>query len=372
MGSHENPALSTRRRAFLAAIGGAPFFNEFALAQNSYLPEAAEGAVMINANEFPLGPCAEALAAIREAVANGGRYQFGEAFKLAAAAAASEGVPAGNSMAFAGSSDPLHRIVLAYCGKGMPLVTASPGYESPEGAARFLGVPIHAIALRPADHAHDVEAMLRAAAGKPALFYVVSPNNPTGTLTPLADITRLVKEMAPGSAAMIDEAYLHFAGTATAMPLIESAGDVFVLRTFSKIYGMAGLRAGVAFARPEALDRIRPYGAGIVPSTGMVGARASLGVKGLVEQRRAYVRKTREELCAWFSGRRIGFIPSVSNKVLFDAGGPGRQLAAALARERVYVGRSWPSMPNYVRVTIGTPDEMALFKTALSKVLALV
>jgi histidinol-phosphate/aromatic aminotransferase/cobyric acid decarboxylase-like protein len=95
-------------------------------------------------------------------------------------------------------------------------------------------------------------------------------------------------------------------------------------------------------------------------------------VKGLVEERRAYVRKTREEVCAWFSGRRIGFIPSVSNKVLFDAGGSGRELAAALARERVYVGRSWPSMPNHVRVTIGTPDEMSVFKSALTKVLALV
>ncbi len=371
MGSHQGVSIISRRRALLAAIGGASFFNEFALAQNSYLPDAVEGAVMINANEFPLGPCAEALDAVRETAAKGGRYMFGESSRLAQAAAASERVPEDHCAAFAGSSDPLHRVVLAYCGKGLPLVTASPGYESPEGAAAFLGVPIHAVPLRQDGYAHDIDAMLRAAAGKPALFYVTSPNNPTGTLTPRVDIERLVKEMPPGSAVMIDEAYLHFSGAPSAIGLIDQPKDVIVLRTFSKIYGMAGLRAGLAFARPAVLARIRPYGVGFVPSTGMVGARVSLGVKGLVEQRREYVRKTRESLFAWLSEKRVPFIPSVSNKFLFDAGRPGRQVAAALAAERVYVGRSWPAMPNHVRVTIGTPEEMAIFKTALAKVLSL-
>jgi len=369
MGSHEGVSIVSRRRAFLATIGGAVFYSEATLAQNSFIPGAAEGAVMINANEFPLGPCPEALEAVRATAANGGRYLFGEAFQLAAAAAASENVPSSHCAAFAGSSDPLHRVVLAYCGKGLPLVTGNPGYESPEGAAAFLGVPIHRVALRAHDYAHDIPAMLAAAAANPALFYVTSPNNPTGTLTPLAEIERLVKEMAEGSCAMIDEAYLHFAGAPSAIKLIDSAKDVIVLRTFSKIYGMAGLRAGLAFGRPEVLGRIRPYGVGFVPSTGMAGARISLGVKGLVEQRREFVRKTRESLCEWFKSKGIGFIPSVSNKVLFDAGRPGRELAAALARERVYVGRSWPSLPNHVRVSIGTPQEIETFKLALEKVM---
>lgn len=359
-----------RRRGFLAAIGGAAFFNEATLAQNSFIQGAAEGGVMINANEFPLGPCAEALEAVKATAANGGRYLFGEAFKLAEAGAASEGVSSSHCAAFAGSSDPLHRVVLAYCGKGMPLVTGSPGYESPEGAAAFLGVPIHRVPLREADYAHDIPAMLAAAAGKPALYYVTTPNNPTGTVTPLAELERLVKEMAPGSCAMIDEAYIHFAGVPTALKLIDGEKDVVVLRTFSKIYGMAGLRAGLVYARPEVLGRIRPYGVGFVPTTGMVGARVSLGVKGLVAERREYVRKIREDLCRWLDGKKIGYVASVSNKVMIDAGRPGRQLAGALARERVYVGRSWPSMPNHVRVTIGTPEEMAAFKAAMEKVRA--
>jgi histidinol-phosphate/aromatic aminotransferase/cobyric acid decarboxylase-like protein len=84
------------------------------------------------------------------------------------------------------------------------------------------------------------------------------------------------------------------------------------------------------------------------------------------------VRKVREDLCNWLDAREIGYIPSVSNKVMIDAGRPGRELAGALARERVYVGRSWPSMPNHVRVTIGTPEEMGAFKAAMAKVRAAV
>lgn len=370
MGNEQRVSM-VRRRGFLAAIGGAAFFNEATLAQNSFIQGAAEGGVMINANEFPLGPCAEALEAVKATAANGGRYLFGEAFKLGEAGAAAERVEASHCAAFAGSSDPLHRVVLAYCGKGMPLVTGNPGYESPEGAAAFLGVPIHRVPLRQSDYAHDVPAMLAAAAGKPALYYVTTPNNPTGTVTPLAELERLVKEMAAGSCALIDEAYIHFAGVASALKLIDGEKDVAVLRTFSKIYGMAGLRAGLVYAKPEVLGRIRPYGVGFVPTTGMVGARVSLGVRGLVEQRREYVRKIREDLCQWLDARKIGYVASVSNKVMVDAGRPGRQLAGALARERVYVGRSWPSMPNHVRVTIGTPEEMAAFKRAMEKVYSL-
>jgi histidinol-phosphate aminotransferase len=371
MGNEQRVSM-VKRRGFLTAIGGAAFLNEATLAQNSFIQGAAEGGVMINSNEFPLGPCAEALEAVKATAANGGRYLFGEAPKLAEAGAAAEGVAASHCAAFAGSSDPLHRVVLAYCGKGMPLVTASPGYESPEGAAAFLGVPIHRVPLRQPDYAHDVGAMLKAAAGKPALFYVTTPNNPTGTVTPLDELERLVKEMAAGSCALIDEAYVHFADVASALMLINGPKDVAVLRTFSKIYGMAGLRAGLVYAKPEVLGRIRPYGVGFVPTTGMVGARVSLGVKGLVEQRREYVRKVREDLCNWLDAREIGYIPSVSNKVMIDAGRPGRELAGALARERVYVGRSWPSMPNHVRVTIGTPEEMGAFKAAMAKVRAAV
>lgn len=370
MGPHER--LSRRGFARIAALAGAlpvPVLTERALAQLSYPGETPPDAVLLNANENPLGPCAEALEAMSAALRRGGRYQFGETLRLARTAARLEGVPETHVQSFAGSSDPLHRVVLAFCGPGRAFITADPGYEAGERAAAFVKAPVHRVPLT-ADHAHDVEGMLRAAAGGAGVFYVCNPNNPTGTLTPRDAIEHLVREKPPGSVVLIDEAYIHYCGAPSCIDLVREGRDVVVLRTFSKIYGMAGLRAGLAFARPDLLDRIRPYGTGFLPVTGMAGAIASLEARGVVEERREYVRKVRENLFAWLREKRIDFVPSVSNKVMIRTPRPGREFAAAMAARKVIIGRSWPSWPNHVRVTIGTPEEMEKFKAAFAEVIA--
>jgi histidinol-phosphate aminotransferase len=344
-------------------------WTERALAQLSYPGEAPPDAVPLNANENPLGPCAEALAAIQEAARKGGRYQFGETLRLAKKAAELEDVPPDCVQSYAGSSDPLHRVVLAFCGPGRAFVTADPGYEAGERAARFVQAPVHRVPLTK-DYAHDVEGMLRAAGGQAGVFYICNPNNPTGTVTPRAAIERLVREKPAGSVVLIDEAYIHFCGERSCMDLVRDGKDVFVLRTFSKIYGMAGLRAGLAFARPDLLDRIRPYGTGFLPVTGMVGAIASLEAKHVVPERREYVRRIREDLMSWLREHRIDFVPSVSNKIMIRTAKPGREVAAAMAARKVIIGRSWPSWPNHVRVTLGTPEEMAKFKAAFLEVIS--
>lgn len=370
MGPHES--LSRRAFARAAALGGAlplPVLTERALAQLSYPGEAPPDAVLLNANENPLGPCAEALEAMSQALRKGGRYQFGETLRLARKAAELEGVPEGCVQSFAGSSDPLHRVVLAFCGPGRAFVTADPGYEAGERAARFVQAPVHRVPLTK-EYAHDVEAMLRAAGGEAGVFYVCNPNNPTGTLTPRDAIESLVRRKPAGSVVLVDEAYIHFCGAPSCVDMVRDGKDVVVLRTFSKIYGMAGLRAGLAFARPDLLDRIRPYGTGFLPVTGMVGAIASLEAKGVVGERREYMRRVREDLMAWLRANGIGFVPSVSNKIMIRTPRPGREIAAAMAARKVIIGRSWPSWPDYVRVTLGTPEEMEKFKAAFLQVIS--
>lgn len=365
-----NEPLSRRGFARLAALAGAlPVLTERALAQLSYPGEAPPDAVLLNANENPLGPCAEALEAMREALFRGGRYQFGETLRLARTAARLEGVPESHVQSFAGSSDPLHRVVLAFCGPGRAFVTADPGYEAGERAAAFAAAPVRRVPLT-RDYAHDIEAMLRAAGKEAGVFYICNPNNPTGTLTPPGAIDHLVRNMPAGSVALIDEAYIHFCEAPSSMDLVREGKDVVLLRTFSKIYGMAGLRAGLAFARPDLLDRIRPYGTGFLPVTGMAGAIASLEARGVVAERREFFRRTRENLFAWLREKGIDFVPSVSNKVMIRTPRPGREIAAAMAARKVIIGRSWPSWPNHVRVTIGTPEEMEKFKAAFAEVLA--
>ena len=151
--------------------------------------------------------------------------------------------------------------------------------------------------------------------------------------------------------------------------MVAAGKDVIILRTFSKLYGMAGLRAGAALGRPDLLAKIRGYGAGALPATGMVGAIASLKAKGLVESRRKAIADVREETVDWLQKKGFDVIPSEANMIMIDARRPGREVFAAMLKEKVVIGRTWSAMPNHVRVTIGTREEMAKFRTAFGRVM---
>jgi histidinol-phosphate aminotransferase len=202
------------------------------------------------------------------------------------------------------------------------------------------------------------------------VIYLCNPNNPTGTLTKKSDIEWLVANKPKDSIVLLDEAYIHFSGAEFSVDLVAADKDVIILRTFSKLYGMAGLRAGAAIARPDLLEKIRNWGAGMMPITGMTGAAASLKVKTLVPERRENLKRVREDTFAFLDKHSIGYIPSVSNCFLLDAKRPGGELVKAIATEKVYIGRVWPSMPNYARITVGTADEMKKFQSALLKAMA--
>ncbi len=147
------------------------------------------------------------------------------------------------------------------------------------------------------------------------------------------------------------------------------ARTVIILRTFSKIYGMAGLRAGAALGRPDLLAKLRNYGAGALPVTGMVGAIASLKDKNLVKERRDLIADIREETARWLVKKGYSVLPSEANMIMVDVRKPGRQVFQALLKEKVVIGRTWQSMPQHVRVTIGTREEMAKFRTAFEHVM---
>jgi histidinol-phosphate aminotransferase len=357
----------------LTAGAALPFYNEPALAQLSMVRNMPPDAVKINANENPMGPSPEAADAIYNVIKNGGRYMYENTYSLAEAMATVEGLKFGykpdNSYVeiYAGSSAPLHQAVLAFCSKDKPFVKADPGYEAGERAAKFIGASVVNVPLRKGTWDHDVKAML-AAAPNAGLFYVCNPNNPTGTLTKRADIEYLVANKPAGSVVMIDEAYIHISPSAVRCNDLAAADkDVIILRTFSKLYGMAGLRAGAAFGRPELLEKIRPFSAGAMPVTAMVGATASLKNKNLVPERRKVMADIREDTFSWLTSKNVTFIPSESNCFMIDVKRPGKEFYQGMAEQKVYIGRVWPAWPNWVRVTIGSKDDMAKFKTAFTK-----
>jgi len=254
------------------------------------------------------------------------------------------------------------------------LITGSPSYELPVDMSTAYGFPVIKIPLTPGDYAADVRKMVAAAEkARGGLIYVVNPNNPTSSITRKADVDWLINNLPPNTMALIDEAYIHFSDDAqSAADLVAADKDVIVLRTFSKIYGMAGLRAGFAIARPDLLGKMRPFSSsGFLPLTGTVCATASLRVKNLVAERRAQAKAVREDTFEFLEKKGIGFIPSQANFFMMEVKRPATDFAKAMADEKVVVGggNRWPVWPTKIRVTVGSAADMKAFKAAVSKVL---
>ena len=359
-------SLGRHALTLIGAGASLPFFNEPALAQLSMIGPLPADAVKINANENPLGPSAEAAEAIYGVIKKGGRYMYEETFSFSRTLAEQEGLKPNYVMPFPGSSDPLHRAVLAFTSPDKPFVMGDPGYEAGQRAAQFIGSKVIRVPLTK-NHEHDVKAMA-AASPNAGIIYICNPNNPTGTITKKADIQWLLANKPKGSLLLLDEAYIHLSEEAFGTDMVAKDGELIVLRTFSKLYGMAGLRAGAAIGRPDLLAKLSSYGAGALPLTGMVGAHASLRSPKLVPERRKLIAQTRNDVFEFLHKHNAKFVPSVSNKFMVEWDKPGGEMVKAFAAEKIFIGRVWPAWPNHARVSIGTPEEMAKFKTAYKKI----
>jgi len=325
-------------------------------------------AVIINQNENPLGPSETARAAATAMVQDGGRYQWELTEDLVETFAKIEGLKSEYVQAFPGSSDPLHFAVMTFTSPTRSYVTADPGYEagmftSERSGARVVKVPLTKT------YAHDVKSML-AAAPDAGLFYICSPNNPTGTLTPHSDIEYLVEKKPKGSMVLVDEAYLHFCDAPSVLDLVKADKEIIVLRTFSKIYGMAGLRCGFAIGRPDLLEKVHNTGGwNFMPVPAVAAASASLTDPKLVPERRRVNAAIRTEVFDWLDRNRYAYIPSQSNCFLLDTKRAGKDVMDAMEQQGVIIGRVWPVMPTWVRITVGTRSEMDRFQVAFKRVM---
>jgi histidinol-phosphate aminotransferase len=358
------------RRSFLQLSAAAAVFQvvtEPMLAAAARRPVSKDG-VMIDSNENPLGPCQAARDAISAIIPQGGRYLDNLTDELIHTFAQQEGLNPDYVRAFPGSSPPLRFAVIAFTSPQRSYVTADPGYEAGMMAASATEARVIKVPLTKS-YAHDVKVML-AAAPDAGLFYICSPNNPTGTLTPHSDIEYLVENKPKGSIVMVDEAYIHFTDAPSTLDLVKACKDVVVLRTFSKTYGMAGLRCGFAIARPDLVEKIMDRaGWNFMPITALVAASASLKDPRLVPERRRINAGIRQETFQWLDRNGYSYIPSESNCFLLDTKRPGKQVIDAMAQQNVFIGRIWPVMPTHVRITVGTHEEMQQFQTAFQRVM---
>ena len=368
-------------RISMGAAAAIPFFSEFALAQQAEQAAGRRGGggargvydpevVRITSNENPMGPCKEGLEALYKVAPLGWRYSpQGDNLEFNSLLASTENVAQDHVTAYPGSSIPLANCAAAFTSPTKSWVMAGPGYGS--GASRFIGAKTIKVPLRK-DYSHDVEAMIKADPNAGA-FYICNPNNPTGTLTPRKDLEYILANKPKDAVLIVDEAYVHFAGPENmSTDLVKADKDVIVLRTFSKIYGMAGLRAGAAYGRPDLLAKVREYGGGgFMPVTATACAAASMKVgPSLMKERLQINKKNRELAFEHLEKSGVAYIPSGTNFFMMEVKGmTGAQVGTAMASHKVQIGRVWQEWPNMVRVTVGTYEEMGKFNAALDLVL---
>jgi histidinol-phosphate aminotransferase len=371
-------------RIAMGAAAALPFFHEFALAQDAENPGRGRrnnggggramtdpDVIRISGNENPMGPSKAGLESLSKVAPLAWRYgPVGDNNDLQALLEKTEDVKPGYVVAYPGSGTPLANLVPAFTSPTRSWVMASPGYGS--GASKDIGNKVYKVPLRK-DYTHDVEAMIKADPNAGA-YYICNPNNPTGTLTSRKDMEYILANKKKDAVLVIDEAYIHFSGRDhMSTDLVKADKDVVVLRTFSKIYGMAGLRAGAAYGRPDLLEQLSKFGrTGNLSVATMACAAGSLKVcDTLIPERMSVNKKNRDLAFEQMDKLGVKYIPSVSNFFMMSMKGmTAEQVYAAFSAKKILLGGAnrWPEWPEHIRVTVGTFDEMTKFNMALAQV----
>jgi len=338
----------------------------------------ALGLCELGSNENPLGPSARALEAVQAALPQLHRYPDPLGGELRAAIARTHGLQPEQVMLGNGSHELLMQIAQGFAGPDAGVVASQFGFAVYAIAARAAGAPYRAAPALPADadmpRGHDLDAIAAAVEGHTRLVYVCNPNNPTGTWFGAAALRGFLGKLPPQVLVVVDEAYAEYvedANWASALGLLGEFPNLVVSRTFSKAYGLAGLRVGYACAHPRllgVLERLREsFNVGI---PGLVGAQAAMADPAQVARVRAWTRLERSWLAAQLSARGLRVTPSQTNFLLVDFGRDASAVEAALVSRGV-VPRPMAGygLPECLRITVGTRVDNARLLQALDEAL---
>lgn len=380
--------MSFSRREFsrtlgrsLAAIWAAPGVLRAATGAASSAPTIRENAnafgttnekmIRISANENPYGPSPKAKAALDVCDGVAARYPDGAHGAMGEELAKYHGVKPENILLGCGSGEILRVADVAFVGPGQNAVAAEPTFES---VLAYVGV-MRAEAVKvplTADHRHDLPRMAAACTSKTGLVYICNPNNPTATIVTKAELDDFIPRVPATTTILVDEAYFHFVENpayGSVMGSIAEHPNVVVARTFSKVYGMAGMRLGYAVGAAPAIARMRERTLYSNANAGVLAAAmASLNDAEYVSKCRAQINGTK----AWLTGelKKNGHdvVESHTNFFMVDMGRDVKPVIAAFREKGIEVGRKFPSMGNYLRVTIGTREEMEAFLSAFREI----
>ena len=391
-------SMSRRRFAQLMGVGAASVMARpgavlpgAVLARSLVAPPTSPvtGVVRLNSNENPYGPSPQALKAMTQAFDLVWRYPDEHADTLIQTLAKINGVNRDQIILGDGSGEILKICASAFTGPATgsqrpielakptrgpaltfvpgrgTLVAADPTYEAILNHARVNRATVVKVPLNK-NFGHDLPRMLVAA--REGLIYICNPNNPTASITPKDEMRGFIDKVPPQTIVLVDEAYFHYADSPnyeSVIPLIKDHPNLIVARTFSKIYGMAGLRCGYCIAQKETLQRMRPHLSwDSVNTLALAAAIASLNDADQVENSRRLNKQTREFVSNEMAKLGYQHIPTDANFMMIDLKQPVRPVIDGLRQKNVQVGRVFPSLPNYMRVTIGKQSEMEEFLNA--------
>ena len=332
---------------------------------------AAASVVRLSSNENPYGPSPAALKAMTDGFSLAWRYPDEHADMLADELARLHGVPVDQIILGDGSGEILKLSAAAFTDRDRKIVTANPTFEAIARHAGVAGADVVKIDLA-SDYSHDLKKMLAAANGA-GLVYICNPNNPTASITPAKDISDFLAKISPSTVVLVDEAYHHYVESKdyeTVIPLVKNYPNLMVARTFSKIYGMAGLRCGYCITQTGNIRRLRTHQVfDSVNIMALVAALASLKDADQVTRGRRLNSDVKKSVCAELDTLGYRYIPSHANFMMIDLRREVRPVIDDMRARGVEVGRVFPALPNFMRVTIGTAPEMKQFVTAFREVM---
>jgi histidinol-phosphate aminotransferase len=320
---------------------------------------------LLDSNENPYGPSAKVVAAVQESLIRANRYPFREYGALTEDLARLHKVGTNQILLGCGSTDLLRVSAAALVGPGKKLVMASPTFEDLGTYVGTIGAEVVRVPLT-ANFAHDVDGMLARIDDTVALIYVCNPNNPTASLTPRSDIDTFLSKLPSSTYVLIDEAYHHYVSASARYVsfLDRPAGNqrVIVLRTFSKIHAMAGLRLGYAVADPRLVETMRSHLTDVdLNCAAVAGGRAALAD---TESVRNFAKRNTDDRQEFFNqamARMLKPIDSHTNFVMMDVHQPADDIIQHFLKNRVRIGRHFPPLTRHIRVSLGTPAAMNEF-----------
>lgn len=352
--------MALSRRAFAQILGAGAVATALPSPRLFAVPPLSK-VVLLNANENPYGPSPAAVAAMRDAFGASSRYPDAQVDALAADIAKLHGLSSNEVILGAGSSEVLKLVAAAYSSPTRSVVMADPTFESIGHYGKAAGADVVKVPLDAA-YAHDLGKMAPANAG---VVYICNPNNPTASITPKAALHAFLDSVPPSTIVLVDEAYHHYTQSSeyeSVVPLVKSKPNLVVARTFSKIYGMAGLRCGYGIANADVIKKLDVQKAfDSMSLMALVAARASLADSGFVAEGRRRNAATRASVVDALTAMGYNVIPSDANFIMFDTRREVRPLITAMRANNVHVGRLFPALPHHLRVTVGTPEEMQQF-----------